>query len=329
MNKLIIVFILCTVTVQAQIVEKSLEDDKQVYYWFNTTIGHNLDKSTGQDQVYVKSIGNDISSGSFIEFMNAHAENLISNSVVMGPYPERYEAQNAQFLYRGNDGSSNKKSSEDDDEPVYSYYFVKPVYEDSLQKIYFERIPSRVTSGTLTEFEAMLSEGLNFEKLAVGPFSRYELAEKSKFVFRRNGEINLDSRVDSAKIRNLEFMAKKWKSLKLDIIKKGEDKELNKYTYRFSTNFPKNYFNSDACQIFTITASYSESFSTSSTSFTLQGEDVIDNNYIVPSGSNTVYINIIYFDKFEKAKINGFLFESFIFNDYEMIRLEPMYVTVK
>jgi hypothetical protein len=125
------------------------------------------------------------------------------------------------------------------------------------------------------------------------------------------------------------MMAKKWKSVKFEISKKSEDKATNTFIYRFSTNFPKRYFASDAYQVIKITASYSDSFETSTSCFTLQGDEVIDNNYIISSTSNTIYINMLQFDNHSPSRLNGFFFESFVYNDYELIEMDPIYIRLK
>jgi hypothetical protein len=331
MNKLIIIFALFAVSVQAQINNNDNTQKKGVYYWFYINLNKTYDKTTGIDQIFIKNISNEIVSGTFEEFVRDHESALKAGRITIGPFSEDYYAQESQSIYRnegrGNSNSSDNKNNEE--EVLFSYFFVKPVYEDSSKQIIFEPIPSRVTTGTENEFIAMLGEGLSYDKLAIGPFDRYVLAEKSKYVFRKNTVQESENKMDSAKNINLKMMAKKWKNLKLEIVKKSDDKKSKQTIYRFNTKFPGKYFAPYSVQVITITASYSNSFETSSASFTLQGDEVIDNNYSISSESGTYYINMLYFDDNSPAKITGFLFESFIYNDSDMILLDPVYIAVK
>jgi hypothetical protein len=329
MNKLIIFFVLCAVSLQAQVTNNDSTQKKGIYYWFYINLDKSYDKTTGINQIIIKNISNGIISGTFEEFVRDHVSALKSGRITIGPFSEDYYAQESQSIYR-NGGRGNSSSNQNNDEELsFSYFFVKPVYEDSSNQIIFEPIPSRVTSGTENEFIAMLSEGLSYDKLAIGPFDRYVLAEKSKYVFRKNTIQESTNEMDSAKNNNLKLMAKKWKNLKLEIIKKSDDKKSKQTIYRFNTRFPARYFAPYSVQVITITASYSNSFETSSSSFTLQGDEVIDNNYSISSVSGTYYINMLYFDDNSPAKITGFLFESFIYNDSDMILLDPVYIAIK
>jgi hypothetical protein len=328
MNRLIIFFLLCSVSLKAQQVEENIPK-AMVYYWFYIKFDKTLDKTTGTGQISIKNVGNDIESGTFNEFLAAHAQGLKSEKVAIGPFSEQYEAQNSQSSYRSSGrNTSTKGSNLEEDDPSFTFFYVKPFFEDSTRAIKFERIPSRVSNGTLDDFNAMLNEGLGFEELAIGPFYSYETAERAKFTFRKNG-IETESKSDSLKMKSLELMSKRWKSLKLVIAKQADDKILKKSKYRFSTNFPGKYFAQDAIQVIKITANYTDTFDSSNTSFTLQGDGVDDNNFVISSTTNTVYVNFLYFDKVMDAKIKGFFFESFIFNDNDIIELDPILIKVK
>ncbi len=332
MNKLIILFLLWAVPFKAQIKLNSSLQKKQHYYWFSMSIGKSYDRETDSYRIYTKDVGNEIGSGFFEDFVNAHDQGLKRGRIVLGPYTESYHAQNAQLLYR-NAGrgtySSLKKKYSDEEEFEYSFFYTKPILSDTVSNICFERIPARVTIGNQNDFIGMLGEGLNFENLAIGPFYEYESSERSKFVFRKNGENSEMNKTDSLNAIALANMAKRWKSLKFQIAKKSEDKETNTFIYRISTNFHKGYFSADAYQVIKITASYNDSFETSSSCFTLQGDDVIDNNYSIASKSNTIYINMLQFANNSPSKLNGFFIESFIYNNFNLIELDPVYVEAK
>jgi hypothetical protein len=332
MNKLIILFILVSATLRAQIPDINSAHKKEVFHWFYMDLKKVYDKETTMNQIIIRNVGSSIISGTFEEFMLDHRQGAKSGKIVIGPFSERYYVEQAQYLYnqiaRGA-GFSAKETDSEEEEPTYSFFYVQPFFDESSQEIRFELIPSRVTVGTEFEFMAILSEGLNFEKLAIGPFNNYQIAEISKYVFRKNNESGYEQPVDSSKIKSLQIMAAKWKTLKPEIVKKADDKIKRKATYRFHVKFPKLYFVPDVLQVITITASYSDSFETSSSSFTLQGEDVVDNNYVITSKTGTTYINILNFELHRVKKITGFFFESIIYNDTEMIILEPKYYEIK
>jgi len=327
MNKLIVVFLLCSVSLKAQLTDNNVPYKTTVFYWFSIKFTKTTDKNTGTDQIFLKYTDNNIETGSFDQFISSHQQGLKDGKVVIGPFSDPGVAQTSQTIYKksgriGNSGSGDNNAN-------YSFFYVKPLEADSNMEVKFERIPSRITTGTINDFGAMFSEGLGFDKLAIGPFSEYESAEKSKFTFRKNDDIGIESKLDSTKSRNLKTMARKWKSIKLVMAKAIIDKNTDQVKVRFSTNFPARFFPVDAVQVIKVTATYDDAFETSNTCFSLQGEEVIDNNYAVSFVSNTVYINYLYFDKFGAGKIKGFFFESFIYNDNDIIELDPIYVPYK
>jgi len=328
MKKLIIFYVLCFCLISSRVSANSLAFNDKQYYWFYVQLGKSLDKETNTNRISIKRVGNEIESGSFNEFLKRHKEGLISGKIYIGPFSEMAQSQDAQKYYRnpGKSGGTENTFGFDD---TYSYFYLKPIAEDLSRNVFFEQIPSRITSGSLEDFMSMLDEGLNFERLAIGPFNDYELAEKSKFVYRKNNTPVLNNGEDSSRIQALKIMAKKWKTLNLEIIKLADKKELNSITYRFNTKFSRKYFEKDAFQIITIRALYTEPVDNSSNSFTLQGDGVVDNNPVISNEMGTVYINVLNFDKHKDNKIKGFSFESFIYNDYEMIELEPTFIPVK
>ena len=332
MNKIIWTIILSLTVMQYELSANSNQAQEETYYWFSMQLGKILDKETGTNCIIVKNIGNEIRSGSYDQFIKEHRHGMKSGRVVLGPFSEISQAEKSRLLYKYAGSSIDVPAKElisKEDDSLYNFFYTKPFSEDFTQEINFERIPSRVTSGTKNEFMELLNEGLHFERLAIGPFINYELAEKAKFAFMKNGELDAENFEDSLKSQDLKMMAKKWKSLNLGIVKQSNNSEINKFAYRIDTKFPRKYFIGDATQIITIKAYYQDSFHNSSSSFTLQGEDVTDNNPVISYEMGTVYINVLYFDMLKTARLNGFLFESFIYNNSEMIELDPVYLEIK
>lgn len=330
MSKLIIAFLLSAFSLQAQIADNSITEDTRIYYWFSINIDKTVDRGSGTDKLYIRNIGN-IENGPFGKFIEYHKQGLKTGDIAIGPFAEQSHALKSQLMYKyaGRESLPEKEFSEKDDRNDYAFFFIKPVAEDFTREISFEQIPCAVSIGAYADFMAVLNEGAYFKQLAVGPFYNYESAEKSKFVYLKNAQGFSDESADSLKSEELKVMAKKWKHLRLQISKKSDDKENNKIIYRFSTRFPRRYFAPDAFQVISIKANYSNSSQSSSFSFTLQGEDVVDNNPSVSSAMGTTYINVLNLNDYPDTEIVGFLFESFIYNNAELIELEPIYYEVK
>jgi hypothetical protein len=329
MYKLIIALIFLAGSIEAKSLNNKLFQDSKTYYWFyvKTSVSHN--RTTGISSLSIKSIGSDIRSGTIKEFAEAHERAIKSDKIAIGPFTQRNQAEQSQILYkyaaRGSSGPSGTTTGEMA-EPVYSFFFVKPLSLPDGGAL--QRIPARVTTGTEEEYMAMLLEGLNFEKLAVGPFIEYDAAEKSKYACMKSSKMGSDPETDSIKSRDLHLMAKKWKSLKMNITRKSKSLAEKTAVFRFSMNIPSRYFAPDAVQVVTIRASYNTSNS-ASYSFTLQGDNVIDNNRVVASDMGTVYLTVVGFDVEQKEKIESFVVDSFIYNDDEIIELDPVLIEMK
>jgi len=320
---------LCSFSLQAEVVNNRLVKAPKTYYWFYVKVGKTHSKSTGISRVSIKNIGGEIRAGSIDEFAKAHKRGLKSGKIAIGPFSKEYQAQQAQILYRyasRGSSASSKTSNKDEEELNYTFFYIKPVYYDNEMSL--QRIPARVTTGTEQEYMDMLKEGLNFEKLAVGPFIEYESAERSKYACMKSSKMETDHETDSIKNRSLRLMAKRWKSLDRRITKKSESKEEKRISYRFSMKIPRLYFAPDAVQVVTITASFDNSNS-SSRSFTLQGDRVIDNNRVASFDMGTVYIIVLDYAIEEKEKVESFIFESFVYDDNEIIELDPVVVKMK
>jgi hypothetical protein len=329
MYKLIIASILYTFSFQAKAIKSELFQDSKTYYWFYIKASSSHSRTTGISRLSIKSISNDIRSGTIEEFATAHERGIKSEKVVIGPFTQRYQAEQAQLLYRyaakGSSGPS-KTNTKEQKEPIYSFFFIKPIFMQGEGT--FQRIPARVTNGTEQEYMDMLKEGLNFEKLAVGPFINYEAAEKSKYACMRSSKMESDHETDSIKNRNLRLMARRWKSLKMTMTRKSKSKVEQNAVFRFSMNIPSRYFAPDAVQVVTIKASYNSSNS-ASYSFTLQGDNVIDNNRVVAHDMGTVYLTVVGFDIEGKEKIESFVIDSFIYDDNDIIELDPVLIEMK
>ncbi|MFN8258158.1 MAG: hypothetical protein U0W24_20885 [Bacteroidales bacterium] len=326
MNKLALLVIFFSLTIISRSNAISPEKEEETFYWYFIKIGKTDDGENSSKRIFIKRVESEIKTGTFDQFIKDHLSGLKTGKIALGPFSEQDQAINSQNLYKS---IGKDLRSDNEFEETFNFYYIKPVSDDFEGEIKFERIPARVTNGTKEEFLGLLEEGFSFEKLAIGPFKNYDLAEKSKYVFRKNGELEQGAGNDPAKSQALHAMAKKWKSLNLDIVKQADDKKTSKYTFRFSTKFPRKYFAPDAFQSVTVKALYSEPNNSPGNSFTLQGDNVIDNNPVISFEVGTVYINVFYFDMVKDAKVRGFQFDSFIYNDQELIQLEPIFLSLK
>jgi len=316
---------------QIQLLAQSQEKEEKTYYWFYIKIDKIVDKETDTKKIVLKNIGNEIESGKFSHFISRHQDGLKAGKIIIGPFGDNGQCQNAQSYYRNTgkyNGTAENTSGFGEDD-TYSFFYIKPIGDKLTQSINLERIPSRVTSGNIEDFMYLLIEGFSFERFAIGPFDNYELAEKSKFAYRKNTEASSGSQPDSINSMSLKMMAKKWKSLNLEIIKQADNKDVNNSTFRFNTKFPRKYFVPNAFQVVTIKAFYAQPSNNSSNSFTLQGDAVDDNNPVISYDQGTVYINVLNFDRYKENKIKGFSFEGFIYNNEEIVQLEPVFIAIK
>jgi len=291
-----------------------------------------FDKETGTNRLFVNKVGSQIESGSYGEFVKSHKIGLKVGKIVIGAYSEKSQAQKSQLFYTYvgiENTSADKFLKPNMNDTLYCFYYTRPVIGDGLQPIIFQHIPARIAYGTQNEFLDLITEGLYYEKLAIGPFTDYELGEKSKFIFRKNGEMNIDGTGDPIKSKAIENMSKKWISVKIEMTKQANTKKTNETTYQLKVKFPSKYFVEDVFQTIIVKAMYSDSLLISSLGLTLQGNYVMDNNPVIPFKNGGLHTYPVSFKLFKTAKIKGFLFESFIYNNNELIDLDPVYIMAK
>ncbi len=293
------------------------------YYWFNITV--KTPDGSESSKIRITNIGSGISSGTFNDFLESHNSALKSGRIAVGPFVDRVSAENSQNLYRRRgQGMSNS-----DEESKLWFFFVKPVKQENSSAIKFESIPSRVTGGSDNIFSAIMSESLSFERLAIGPFSKYELAERSKYVFMKNGRLFGDKTTDSIRSVNLHLMAKKWKKYNVSLVPKKLNKELKKTICRFGTRFSRHYFAPEAVQVILVSATYQNPTDGNIHGTSLQGSNVLDNNRVISYDMATSYVELIYFNYVKGNKITGFVVDSFIYNDSELIQLPTKFIKVR
>jgi hypothetical protein len=332
MKKILVLFVICFVSIQFVSNSTELVNKDKIYYWFSLKIGKSIDKETKSPKLVVKKIGKDIESGTYEQFIVRHKTALKTGLIIVGPFNGKIQAQNAMYYYHS---TKTQKAGTSDSliisakDSVYYYYLTRPVPGKWLRPTSFQRIPARIGKGTPQDYKTMLQEGLTFQFLAIGPFMDYALAEKSKFIFRKNGEPGAENSTDSIKPVDINEMSKKWKSVKLEMLKLSKKKYADRILYRLKIKFPNKYFIEDAFQTLTIRTIYSDSTYNSDIGITFQGDYVMDNNEIIPFDKLTTFTQSFSFNVYKKVKLEGFYIDSFIFDDTEMIEQETRFVKTK
>jgi hypothetical protein len=330
-RKVAFIFILILLVCN-EIPAKGINPPESIYYWFYIKLGKITDKETGISRMVLKRIGSQIESGTYDDFIKTHKLNLKLGKILLGPFPDKKQAQNAfmnyQFIATAMQDAENKTKTSKSD-TLYSYYFTRPVIGKWIKSVKFQHIPSRVATGTEKEFMDLMKEGLYYEKLAIGPFFDFDLAEKSKFIFRKNGEMEEDNSSDTLSRTDITNMSGKWESVKIELVKLSAKKKTNEFNYQLKIKFPKKYFVSEAFQTFTVKARYSDTSLVSNTGITLQGDFVMDNNPVISFDKGGLYTQNLSFTNYKNTRLKGFLVESFIFNNTEMIDQKKVFIQVK
>ncbi|MFN8258157.1 MAG: hypothetical protein U0W24_20880 [Bacteroidales bacterium] len=306
--------------------------DKKVYYWYFIRIGKAVDKETGMGKMYVKRIGSQVESGSYEDFIRSHKSSLKTGKILLGPFPDRQQAEKSIQSYQMASAipdKAEKMKQKFRSDSIFSFYFVRPVFGKWIKSVKFQRIPSRVATGTQLEFLDMMQEGLLYEKLAIGPFYDFDLAEKSKFIFRKNGELEDAGEKDTMGRKDIEAMSRKWKSVKIEMVKLSNKKKPGQFNYQVKIKFPKKYFASEAFQTISIKALYADTTLVSKTGFTLQGDYAMDNNSVISFEKGGTYTQNSSFINPKQSKLKGFIIESFIFNATQMIEQDKIIISAK
>jgi hypothetical protein len=263
--------------------QEKTKKESDIYFWFEIKIESVIHDDTKKPSLLTNRIFKTINSGSFIEFAISFKENLKSNKIVIGPFINKETAKLAQKCYKISKFSSYEASEKFINDfkpvkPIHYFYFSKPKF-DGDGTLLFERMPARVTNGTIKEFLQIVSEGLSYNLLAMGPFTNQLNGEKSKYVFRKYGEFGSSDKENDKAPANLKVMAKNWENVKVEIKKMDDENVDNMTTLVVKINFPPKYFKRDAVQHIEI-ATMNEVQETLG-GFTFQGEEYRDNNPVV------------------------------------------------
>jgi len=150
-------------------------------YWF--TVSVRIDDKTSQYKI--TGSASKLVKGNQAAFEKDVWYGIARRQIIIGPFAQQNEALNAKMLYKKDADQINAIPSEDNPSEVY-WFFVTFIQLDRLGAYIFQRMPAGVASGNTTDFVDALYENITFKNLAVGPFWDYNLAEKSKALYRKN-----------------------------------------------------------------------------------------------------------------------------------------------
>ncbi len=295
------------------------------YNWFYITIQEQISTETNTKLINITNVGDSIESGTFCDFVKKHYNNLKNGKITIGPFENYEDAQLSKKIYTNLDGYN----TEVDEDKDFYMFFVKPFKTGDTSFIGFENIPARVTLCSKQLFSDIMMEGFNFDKLAIGPFPKYELAEKAKYTFLRSGRYYLSKQEDSLKAERLNAMLKKWEELKIRIVSKKNKSMGKENFYRFTTRFHKKYFQPNAIQVMLISPVYKNINESNVHGISLQGSEIKDNNRVIAFDENTKYSEMLHFNTPKNTEIQGFTARGFVYNQSSLVELPKKYVKLK
>jgi len=118
----------------------------------------------------------------------------LGNCLLIGPFLDFYDAKNAMEMYRLQNQLGDKKEvdmqkfKETQFKNEYFWYFLTFKMSERKGSYLLQRIPAAVATGEIKDFMLVLSEGLGWQKLAIGPFPTQIEAEESKRLNRLEEE---------------------------------------------------------------------------------------------------------------------------------------------
>ena len=168
------------------------------------------------------------------------------------------------------------------DNDTYYWYLSRIRLDENDGSPIFERIPARVANGSLEDFLHLKYEGLSFINFAIGPFRNHLNAEKSKYIFRKYGELNSNESENNSDVpKELKEMAQKWKNKAVKISASIIEVKENEAKVKITLTFPKEYFEKNTVQYFEPALMENEKITFLKGGFTFQGETFEDNNEVV------------------------------------------------
>jgi len=327
----VVILLFCLIGVYRLCAQDSISENLQ-YYWFYLKLDEVIDNEYKISRMIIKKVDKKIESGSFQNFVSNHKAGLKSGKIYIGPFGSKSQAQNAKDEYdkiQSQTIYSDLQQSKTNMDSAYYYYLARPVIEKWFGKVEFRRIPAKVSQGSMNEFKLALGDGLSSHLLTIGPFPDFEIAEKSKFIFRKNGEAIESISPDTLFKSGMLEMNRKWKSIKIELTKFQSKKNAVKVQYKLKFSFPEKYFSQDVFQTISIKADYDTKIQPLKTGLTFQGERVADNNPVISFEKGSTIQQTLEFPLIKNAKILGFKIESFIYNNTDMVEQELRYLPAK
>jgi hypothetical protein len=326
---LIFIFI-SNLSMNGQIV---VDDKNENCYWFNIGVNLAVNQHFKNLETNVYRVYKGISSGSFNKFEETFYKKLKKNILCVGPFESEQLARFSHEFYE-----NLRLKTPVADEEIYKmaesgnefyYYLTSPENSSENKQLRFERFPSAIADGNIRNFNELLIESITHQKLAIGPFSNYISAEKSKFIIRKYGEQDSKNQTKEIKVDDdLKKMAENWKSLKLELSANGFE-EKGMIQCNLNINFPAEYFGENALMVLSFGFLYNDTIFNFQDGVTIQGTKFYDNNrnYISYAyGGNANYAAWIPYFDWENTK---FVVKGTLINNKDMMDCETVFLNVK
>jgi len=298
-------------------------------FWFNISINTVLDQDFNRYVIHIENIDDNIQSGSLDEFAESLKKNLLKNLLCIGPFSEKKLVKNSQKLYEFAKSSQEKSIDPENEDSDYYCYFAKPFNNSDDTSIQLVRIPARTGRCTRSEFVDQLFEGLTMKMIAIGPFENRLTAEKSKYFYRKYGEQEAEG-PENTEIKSEEMMtmAKKWDSLKIDVLERQFNENKDSVSIVLNIEFPPYYFEENMVQVIGFRNSINNNEKDCSDAITVQGVSFSDNNPVISynEGGHVSYRTKIPADKNKKTQI---IVKSTILSNREILECKEIAVDVE
>jgi len=160
-------------------------DTNQKVYWFHIKAYIKPDKVTKRSVYMIKLGEKEPKYGTIHDYEYDLWKQLqVGSNLLIGPFLDYQDAKSAMEPYRQQNKIQDINKTESQNEILvtdeYYWYFLTFKITKRDHSYSLQRIPAAVASGELMEFKEVLSEGLSWQKLAIGPFTSQVEAEESK-----------------------------------------------------------------------------------------------------------------------------------------------------
>lgn len=312
---------------------KSLAQEKaKNCYWFSIKVVNIVNDVTNRPITTVDQVNKKVSSGTFYDFIESFKKENANGKIVVGPFSTKQHAKKTQKYFKlsklSDEKAENYMKSIEIPDKTYYMYMTKPVFDKNSKQVDFVRIPSRIARGSLKEFLEIYYESAFFQNLLIGPFPDYLTAEKSKYVFRKYGELKTKQNEKDAKPTDqLAEMANKWnkKAPEINVVKAIYDN--NTISFKITITFPPKYFGKDVLQAVSPGIVQNNNVVLSD-GFTFNGTDFQDNNIFISYEKGGKYSYKVTFP-YHKGKDVKLVLKSILFTNDCMLECNDIFIDIE